>query len=114
MNSVGNSASDSPPVVEVETSGAVLYEQQNIVYTVRVVSSNNLKTLNPVIPHIDGAIDGIEELRDKPEGISFREWTPIKNLRAIGDVMIQGLPDLGWRGEWVEDAAENIPCAWTD
>lgn len=56
VNSVGNSAADSPPVVEVETSGAVLYEQQNVVYTVRVVSSNNLKTLNPVIPHIDGAI----------------------------------------------------------
>jgi hypothetical protein len=53
---VGNSASDSPPVVEVETSGAVFYEQQNIVYTVRVVSSDNLKTLTPAIPRIDGAI----------------------------------------------------------
>ena len=53
---VGNSASDSPPVVEVETSGAVFYEQQNIVSTVRVVSSGNLKTLTPVIPRIDGAI----------------------------------------------------------
>ena len=52
----GNSSSDSQPVVEVETSGAVFYEQQNIVYTVRVVSSDNLKTLNPLIPRIDGAI----------------------------------------------------------
>ena len=52
----GNSSSDSQPVVEVETSGAVFYEQQNIVYTVRVVSSDNLKTLNPSIPRIDGAI----------------------------------------------------------
>ena len=55
-NSVGNSASDSPPVVEVETSGEVFYEQQNIVSTVRVVSSGNLKTLTPVIPRIEGAI----------------------------------------------------------
>ena len=47
VNSVGNSASDSPPVVEVETSGEVFYEQQNIVSTVRVVSSGNLKTLPP-------------------------------------------------------------------
>jgi len=48
--------SSSPPVVEVESSGALFYEQQNIVYTVRVVSSDNLKTLNPVIPRIEGAI----------------------------------------------------------
>jgi len=53
---VGDSASNSPPVVEVETSGTVFYEQQNIVYTVRVVSSDNLKTLTPVIPRMDGAI----------------------------------------------------------
>ncbi|MDX2458240.1 MAG: hypothetical protein QNL87_12110 [Gammaproteobacteria bacterium] len=53
---VGNSSSDSPPVVEVETSGAVFYEQQNILYTVRVVSSDNLKTLTPAIPRISGAI----------------------------------------------------------
>jgi len=49
-------SSSSTPVVEVETSEGVLYEQQNIVYTVRVVSSDNLKILNPVIPHIKGAI----------------------------------------------------------
>ena len=49
-------ASSSPPVVEVETSGGLFYEQQNIVYTVRVVSRDNLKTLNPAIPRIEGAI----------------------------------------------------------
>ncbi|MCG6900050.1 MAG: hypothetical protein LJE75_08605 [Gammaproteobacteria bacterium] len=48
--------SSSEPVVEVETSGAMFYEQQNIVYTVRVVSSDNLKTLTPIIPSIKGAI----------------------------------------------------------
>jgi hypothetical protein len=52
----GAVSSSSPPVVEIETSEGVFYEQQNIVYTVRVVSSDNLKTLNPVIPHIKGAI----------------------------------------------------------
>ncbi|MDH3980118.1 MAG: BatD family protein [Gammaproteobacteria bacterium] len=53
---VGNPSHGGQPVVEVETSRAVFYEQQNIVYTVRVVSSDNLKTLNPVIPRIEGAI----------------------------------------------------------
>ena len=52
----GSSSATTTPVVEVETRGGEFYEQQNIVYTVRVVSSNNLKTLNPVIPRIEGAI----------------------------------------------------------
>jgi hypothetical protein len=53
---IGNPVSGSEPVVEVETRGGVFYEQQNIVYTVRVVSSDNLKTLTPAIPRINGAI----------------------------------------------------------
>jgi hypothetical protein len=53
---VGSPSSGGQPVVEVETSEAVVYEQQNIVYTVRVVSSDNLKTLTPAIPRIEGAV----------------------------------------------------------
>jgi hypothetical protein len=53
---VGSPAAGGQPVVEVEIGGgAVYYEQQSIVYTVRVVSSGNLKTLNPAIPRIEGA-----------------------------------------------------------
>jgi len=52
---VGSPAAGGQPGVEVELGGAVYYEQQNIVYTVRVVSSDNLKTLNPAIPRIEGA-----------------------------------------------------------
>jgi hypothetical protein len=51
-----NTSSSSQPVIEIETTATRLYEQQSIVYTVRVVSSGNLKTLTPVIPRIDGAI----------------------------------------------------------
>ena len=52
---VGGPAAGGQPVVEVEIGGAVFYEQQSIVYTVRVVSNDNLKTLNPAIPRIEGA-----------------------------------------------------------
>lgn len=59
---VGSVAADVDPVIEVSTHESVFYEQQNIVYTVRVVSRGNLKTLKPVIPRIEGAtlerIDG--------------------------------------------------------
>lgn len=56
MPGTATTSSSSQPVVEIETSATRLYEQQSIVYTVRVVSSGNLKTLTPVIPRIDGAI----------------------------------------------------------
>ena len=48
-------ATAGQPSVEVEVSESSPFEQQNIVYTVRVVSSDNLKTLNPILPRIEGA-----------------------------------------------------------
>jgi hypothetical protein len=56
MPGAGNSSSGGQPVVEVETNETVLYEQQNIIYTVRVVSSDNLKTLTPSLPRTEGAV----------------------------------------------------------
>ena len=46
---------NTEPRIEIEPVTRGLYEQQNIVYTVRVVSSDNLKTLNPILPNIEGA-----------------------------------------------------------
>jgi hypothetical protein len=71
MSGIEKPAAVKPPVVEVETSGAVFYEQQNIVYTVRVVSSDNLKTLTPVIPRIKGAV--LEQV-DGPVATTRKSW----------------------------------------
>jgi hypothetical protein len=48
--------SSTAPRVEVSVSTTTLYEQQNAVYTAKVISSNNLKTLDPVIPSVPGAV----------------------------------------------------------
>lgn len=53
---IGQPSAGGEPAVEVDVSEDTLYEQQNTVYTVRVVSSDNLRTLNPVIPQIDDAL----------------------------------------------------------
>jgi hypothetical protein len=71
MPATGSAATSSQPVVEIETSGAVFYEQQNIVYTVRVVSSDNIKILTPVIPRIKGAI--LEQV-DGPVASTRNSW----------------------------------------
>ncbi len=49
-------AAAGQPNVEVEVSETSPFEQQNIVYAVRVVSSDNLMTLNPILPYIEGAV----------------------------------------------------------
>lgn len=43
------------PTVEVSIEGTEFYEQQNVIYTVRVVSDGNLKSLKPELPQIEGA-----------------------------------------------------------
>ena len=52
---VNSTATTGLPVVEVDVEGSVFYEQQNIIYTVHVVSDGNIKSLNPELPRIDGA-----------------------------------------------------------
>jgi hypothetical protein len=46
---------NTQPRIEIEPVERGIYEQQNVVYTVSVVSSDNLKTLNPILPNIEGA-----------------------------------------------------------
>ncbi|MGD2136891.1 MAG: hypothetical protein PVF08_01450 [Gammaproteobacteria bacterium] len=52
----GQGAASGQPRVEVELSTESPYENQNVIYTARVVSSGNIKTLNPVLPRIQGAV----------------------------------------------------------
>ena len=56
MQTATTAASSGDPRVEVSTGGGPVYEQQNVIYTVRVVSDGNLKTLNPKVPTVEGAI----------------------------------------------------------
>jgi hypothetical protein len=100
-------ATNVEPVVEVSTQESVLYEQQNVVYTVRVVSKGSLKTLNPVIPRIEGAI------LDQVDGpvASTRYSRQSNNLEIIneyhfkltplraGEIVI---PPIGFKGTHVE------------
>ncbi len=48
--------SSAAPRVEVSVSSTTFFEQQNVVYTAQVISSDNLKTLDPVIPSVPGAV----------------------------------------------------------
>jgi len=52
---VNNTAPAAEPRVEVDIEGSVFYEQQNIIYTVHVISDVNVKTLKTELPRIEGA-----------------------------------------------------------
>jgi len=58
-----NSTGNASPVVEVEVDEPVVYEQQNIIYTVHVVSDGNLASLDAELPRSEGAA---MELLDGP------------------------------------------------
>jgi hypothetical protein len=49
-------ATSGQPKVEVDVEGSGFYEQQNIIYTARVVSNGNLKSLSVELPRIEGAV----------------------------------------------------------
>lgn len=119
----GSPSSGGQLAVEVETSGAVFYEQQNIVYTVRVVSGENLKTLTPVIPRIEGAV--LEQLdgpvastrnsgRNRSREIVNEYRFKLTPLRS-GEVVI---PAIGFTGthassrQW--SGAPGMPVSGTD
>ena len=51
-----SAVTSSQPTVEVDVAGSVFYERQNLVYTVRVVSDENLQSLTPLLPNIEGAV----------------------------------------------------------
>jgi hypothetical protein len=93
------------PHVEVELSSKWPYEQQNIIYTVRVISSQNLKVLDPILPAIDGAIlekvDGplASSRKDKRSGTQeiINEYrfklTPIRS----GEIIV---PEIRFKGSY--------------
>jgi hypothetical protein len=61
-----------PPRIETSISDATPYEQQSLVYTIRIISSGNLKTATPEIPQTTAAVlrtlgDPVTE-SDKKEG----------------------------------------------
>lgn len=100
------------PSVEVEVSETAPFEQQNIVYTVRVVSSDNLKTLNPILPQIEGAalqkVDGpVASMRtDKRSGSqeivnTYRfKLTPLRSGEIVIPVISFKGTQASSNGQW--------------
>jgi len=112
---VAANATAGQPSVEVDVSESSPFEQQNIVYTVRVVSSGNLKTLNPILPRIEGAalqkVDGpVASLRtDKRSGSQeivntyHFELTPLRS----GEIVI---PVISFKGTHVSSNRQWNPA----
>lgn len=81
-------AMSGQPEVEVEVEGSVFYEQQNIIYTARVVSSGNLKTLGAELPRIEGAV--LEQI-DGPV-VSARKNGPNKQQQIVNTFRYKLMP----------------------
>jgi len=104
---VNSAATVAQPGVEVDIEGAVLYEQQNIIYTVHVVSDANIKTLKAEVPRIEGA--ALEQLdgpvlstrrsgRDNKQQIINTYRYKLMPLRS-GEITI---PAIRFTGTWAQ------------
>ena len=93
------------PYVEVKLGSKWTYEQQNVIYTVRVVSSANLKTLDTILPTIDGAliekVDGpVASLRkDKRSGAQeiVNEYRFMLTPLRSGEIIV---PEIRFKGTY--------------
>jgi hypothetical protein len=104
---VNSAATVAQPRVEVDIEGAVFYEQQNIIYTVHVVSDANIKTLKAEVPRTEGA--ALEQLdgpvlstrrsgRDNKQQIINSYRYKLMPLRS-GEITI---PAIRFTGTWAQ------------
>ena len=56
-----------------------------------------------VYPSIQRAIAGAGELLNPPADRHWRDWTPVKELRATLPIVQSGLKELGWIGDWIDN-----------
>jgi BatD DUF11 like domain len=111
---VNNAVASTTPVIETELSDTTVYEQQNLIYTVRVVSDGNLAVLDHELPRNEEAI---LELIDGPVATSrsngYNHPAKIVNtyrfrlmpLRA-GEIRI---PPIPFTGSYAANRQLNLP-----
>ena len=56
-----------------------------------------------VYPSIQRAVGGIRELLDPPADRHWRDWVPVKELRATLPIVQSGLKELGWICDWIDN-----------
>ena len=56
-----------------------------------------------VYPSIQRAVGGIREFLDPPADRHWRDWVPVKELRATLPIVQSGLKELGWICDWIDN-----------
>ena len=56
-----------------------------------------------VYPSIQRAVDGIGEFLNPPAERHWRDWLPVRELRATLPVVQHNLKELGWVCDWIDN-----------
>ena len=56
-----------------------------------------------VYPSIQRAVDGIGEFLNPPADRHWRDWAPVKELRGTLPLVQNGLKELGWGSDWIDN-----------
>ena len=79
-------------------------EKQPFPYNKWVVEAAKQTRLGAMVyPSIQRAVGGIGDFLDLPSDRNWRDWVPVKELRGTLPIVQNGLKELGWVGDWIDD-----------
>ena len=91
-------------VIEYLCKMCCVADRQPFPYDKWVVEAAKQTQLGAMVyPSIQRAIDGIGDFLDPPADRNWRDWTPVKELRGTLPIVQNGLKELGWVGDWIDD-----------
>ena len=91
-------------VIEYLCKMCCVAERQPFPYEKWVVEAAKQTQLGAMVyPSIQRAVNGIGDFLDPPADLNWREWAPVKELRGTLPIVQNGLKELGWVGDWIDD-----------
>ena len=91
-------------VIEYLCKICCIAEGQPFPYSKWLVAAAKQTQLGAMVyPSIQRAVGGIEEFINPPTDRHWRNWLPVKELRATLPIVQNGLKELGWVDNWINN-----------
>ena len=91
-------------VIEYLCKICCVAEKQPFPYEKWVVEAAKRTQLGEMVyPSIQRAVAGINDFLNPATNCNWRDWAPVKELRGTLPIVQNGLKELGWRCDWVDD-----------
>ena len=91
-------------VIEYLCKICCIADRQPFPYSKWLVEAARFTQLGKMVyPSIQRAVGSIEEFLNPPTDRNWREWVPVKELRATLPIVQSRLKELGWGRDWIDN-----------